>query len=83
MWSQYREQKDEIVALLEQAEAELRKMVPGHDPRQVAADLQAKQDMSVALREATEDMLRKLRDLCAALCAVAPPDRKPVLQKEV
>lgn len=58
-------------------------MTPGQDPRQVAADLQAKQDMSVALREATEDMLRKLRDLCAALCSVTPPATKPVLQKEV
>ncbi|KAF4531687.1 hypothetical protein B566_EDAN017473 [Ephemera danica] len=82
VWNQYREQKDEIVALLEQADAELRKMIPSNDLRQIAADLQTKQNLSVALREATEEMLKKLRDLCAALAAVVPP-KKPVLEKEV
>ncbi|XP_071454862.1 muscle-specific protein 300 kDa-like [Hetaerina americana] len=83
LWNNYKEQKDEILKLLEQAEKELKKITPGHDSRHVAADLQAKQDMSIALREATEEMLKKLRDSCAKLTTVAAPEKKPLLLKEV
>jgi len=70
--------------LLEQAEAELKKVAPvAYDSQKVAADLQAKQDMSIALRKATEEMLRKLRDLCSTLTTMTAPERKPLLQKEV
>jgi nesprin-1 len=84
VWTNYKEQKDEILKLLEQAEGELKKVAPGtYDSQKVAADLQAKQDMSVALRKATEEMLRKLRDLCSTLSTMTAPERKPLLQKEV
>ncbi|XP_068085330.1 muscle-specific protein 300 kDa [Anabrus simplex] len=84
VWFSYKEQKDEILRLLEQAEEELRKATPATpDNRHLAADLQAKQDLSVSLREATEDMLRRLRDLCQSLCNLTAPERKPLLQKEV
>ncbi|XP_059468655.1 muscle-specific protein 300 kDa isoform X2 [Neocloeon triangulifer] len=83
IWNQYQEQKDEILKLIEQAEAELSRLTGGIDPRKIVADLQAKQEIGIALREATEDMLRKLRDICAALCKVTAPEKKPALQKEV
>lgn len=84
VWTNYKEQKDEILKLLEQAEGELKKVAPGaYDSLKVAADLQAKQDMSVALRKATEEMLCKLRDLCSTLSTMTAPERKPLLQKEV
>jgi len=70
--------------LLEQAEGELKRVAPvAYDSKKVATDLQAKQDMSIALRKATEEMLRKLRDLCSTLTTMAAPERKPLLQKEV
>jgi nesprin-1 len=83
VWTQYQEQKDEILELIKQAELELSKMSGGTSPKNIAAELQAKQDIGIALREATEDMLRKLRDICAALCKVTAPEKKPALQKEV
>ena len=84
VWTGYKEQKDEILKLLEQAEGELKKVAPvAYNSQKVTADLQAKQDMSIALRKATEEMLRKLRDLCSTLTTMTAPERKPLLQKEV
>jgi nesprin-1 len=83
VWLEYRSQRDDIMLLLEQAEDELKKIVPKHDPKLVAADLRAKQDMSVALREATENMLKRLRDLAQSLGEVSGPDKQPVFEKEV
>ncbi|XP_063222936.1 muscle-specific protein 300 kDa isoform X4 [Bacillus rossius redtenbacheri] len=83
VWSSYVDQKDEILQLLEQAEAELQQPSGSHDSRQLAAELQAKQQMSVQLRKATEEALRRLRDLCSQLGQIAAPERKPLLQKEV
>jgi nesprin-1 len=84
VWKNYKEQKDEILKLLERAEGELKKLAPvAYDSQKVAADLQAKQDISIALRKATEEMLRKLRDLCSTLTTMTAPERKPLLQKEV
>jgi len=83
VWLEYRSQRDDIMQLLGQAEEELKKIVPKHDPKQVAADLRAKQDMSAALREATENMLKRLRDLAQSLGEVSGPDKQPVFEKEV
>lgn len=79
----YQEQKVEILALLEQAEEELNKVGGGASAKHVAEDLRSKQALSVALREATENMLRKLRDLGSGLAAVAAPDKKAIITKEV
>lgn len=83
VWVEYRTQREEILALLEQADRELQKLVPRHDPKMLAAELRTKQDMSVALREATEDMLKRLRDLSQSLSNVSSPAQRPVLEKEV
>ena len=84
LWSNYNEQKQEIVHLLAQAEGELKKISSKHYYYgNLPAELQAKQDMSIQLREATEEMLRRLRDLCSNLLKLAPPEKKPTLEKEV
>lgn len=84
LWSNYNEQKNEILMLLAQAEEELKRISPGqYNSSNIAADLQAKQEMSIHLRKATEDMLRKLRDLCVSLVDLAAPDKQPLLRKEV
>lgn len=84
MWTTYNDQKDEIIHLLEKAENELQKVSSGGpDNKQLAMELQVKQDLSVALRKATETMLCRLRDLCAALSNVTVPEQKPLLLKEV
>lgn len=75
VWVEYRSQRDDILNLLGQAEFELKKLVPKHDPKLVAIELRAKQDMSIALREATENMLRRLRELAESLGSVAGPEK--------
>ncbi|XP_075225316.1 muscle-specific protein 300 kDa isoform X2 [Lycorma delicatula] len=84
MWLTYQEQKDEIIELLEKAEEEIKKCaVGGRDSRFITNELRSKQELSISLREATENMLRKLRDLSAGLTGVTAPERKPVIVKEV
>nr|XP_022915902.1 nesprin-1 isoform X7 [Onthophagus taurus] len=84
LWSNYSEQKQEIVTLLAQAENDLKKISSKHyDYSNLPAELQAKQNMSIHLRETTEEMLRRLRDLCDNLMKITPPEKKPALQKEV
>ncbi|ODN01313.1 Nesprin-1 [Orchesella cincta] len=83
IWVEYRSQREDILHLLQQAESELKKLVPKHDPKKLAADLRTKQDMSVALREATEDMLNRLKNLSQSLSSVSSPAQRPVLEKEV
>ena len=84
IWQNYQSQKSEIVELLERAERELRK-VSGQPckAKDVASELKDKQELSKALRLATEELLRRLRDLCAALQAATAPERRPILEKEV
>lgn len=84
MWQNYQTQKSEILELLERAERELRRVgAQPSRPKDVAAELKDKQELSKALRQATEELLRRLRDLCAALQAATAPERRPLLQKEV
>ncbi|KAK3930234.1 Nesprin-1 [Frankliniella fusca] len=82
-WQSYCEQRDALSALLARADAELRSVSRGGNALRVAEELRDKQATCKALREATETMLKRLRDLYAALCAVTAPDTKPVLQREV
>ncbi|KAK9694281.1 Spectrin repeat [Popillia japonica] len=84
LWANYAEQKQEILNLLAQADQELKKLSSKHyNYSNLPAELQAKQNMSVHLREATEEMLRRLRDLCTNLVKIAPPEKKPALEKEI
>ncbi|XP_044734627.1 nesprin-1 [Chrysoperla carnea] len=84
VWTNYTEQKDDIMSLLQKAEQELNRIAPGqHNSSNLASDLQAKQEMSIKLRKATEELLKRLRDLCGNLCSIATPEKQPLLQKEV
>lgn len=83
VWREYREQKDVLVTLLVRADAELRSVSRGGNALRVAEELREKQETCRALREATETLLRRLRDLYASLCAVTAPACKPILHKEV
>lgn len=83
VWLSYQEQKDEILALLERAEEELNKVGRGLSAKHVAEELKSKQVLSVGLREATETMLRRLQDFASGLAAVAAPDKKTLINKEV
>ena len=49
----------------------------------IADELRNTQETYKTLREAAETMLKRMRDLYAALCEVAAPDSQPILQREV
>lgn len=84
IWTNYTDQKNEILELLARADRELKKLSPGqYNSSNLPAELQAKQEMSIHLREATEEMLRKLRDLCKTLGQTTAPDNQTILEKEV
>lgn len=84
VWQNYKDQKKEIVELLERAERELKQVKGKHSrAKDIANELRDKQELSKALRIATEELLKKLRELCQTLCTMTAPERKPLLQKEV
>lgn len=69
---------------MEQAERELKKMKgKPNTSRDTVHELRDKQELSKALRLATEELLKRLRELCESLGSMTAPDRKPLLQKEV
>ncbi|KAL1139459.1 hypothetical protein AAG570_006443 [Ranatra chinensis] len=82
VWQSYCSQKSEILCLLERAEKELSKVSKPTGCQQALTELEKKQELNVALRKATENILLRLRDLCMQL-AVVIPDVNPILLSEV
>ncbi|KAG5889994.1 hypothetical protein JTB14_035906 [Gonioctena quinquepunctata] len=83
LWTNYDEQKQEVIELLRKAEDDLKSLRPNEfSSSNIPSELMAKQEMAIHLREATEDMLRNLQDLCAKLSKQAP-DQKPKLDQEL
>lgn len=82
-WQNYKDQKKEIIELLEKAEQELKKMHGKPSSRDVIHELRDKQELSKALRMATEELLKRLKELCQTLSSMTAPERKPLFFKEV
>ena len=83
VWSDYSDQKREILKLLAQAEGELSNIISYSNPQEVANELSNKQEMNEHLNETTDQMLRKLQNHSNNLAKLANPERKPLLEKEV
>lgn len=83
VWSDYSDQKNEILKLIAQAESELSSIIRHNNPQQVANELSNKQEMNDHLNETTDQMLRKLQSHSNNLAKLATPERKPLLEKEV
>lgn len=84
LYMNYTQQKREILELLSRAEQELKDLTPGQfTSANIPGDLVAKQQLAVRLREATESLLRKLRDLCIDLSKLTEAEKHPFLEKEV
>ncbi|XP_064211053.1 muscle-specific protein 300 kDa isoform X18 [Tribolium castaneum] len=83
LWFNYSEQKQEILDLLHRAEQELKRISPSqYNSSNLPAELLAKQEMAVRLREATEEMLRRLRDLSRNLGVTDQKIEKEVTEIE-
>ena len=82
---EYTEQKAEIIKLLDQAEDDLREIFERHqvDPVKMASDVVHNKGFIEQLREATEDMISKLKHLSEALSKMTHSDHKPIIETEV
>ncbi|KAK3865215.1 hypothetical protein Pcinc_029165 [Petrolisthes cinctipes] len=83
VWSDYSDQKNEILKLISQAESELSSVISQSNPQQVANELSNKQEMNEHLNETTDHMLRKLHSHSNNLVKLADPEKKSLLEKEV
>ncbi|VEN42511.1 unnamed protein product, partial [Callosobruchus maculatus] len=82
LWSTYTEQKKEITQLLTRAEQELKKPPQEVAPAGLSSELREQRQIALHLKDASDDMLRKLKEISTSLTQQVP-DQKPVLEKEV
>ncbi|XP_032455805.1 nesprin-1 isoform X11 [Nasonia vitripennis] len=85
LWSNYDEQKEEILKLIAQAEEDLRRMDSAfyYNTAQVSADLQHQQELSSSLRKTAINMVKKLHETYSSLIKVTTSEKQPELGKEV
>lgn len=84
LWTNYSEQKEEIIELMQKAEQELKRLPPSqYNSSNLPSELSAKQQTAIYLREETEKMLRRLKELAQNLSKVTPNEKKPLIEKEV
>lgn len=61
LWSDYREQKNDLSQLLAKAEEELQKSLRVADASQLANELRMRHEAHIQLRQTTEALLRQLK----------------------
>ncbi|CAG0880678.1 unnamed protein product [Cyprideis torosa] len=83
VWTAYRSHRRDILNLLDAAHAEVTKIPGKQDADEIVLEIQSKQVLSTQLKDATEDTLTKLKDLCGNLKSVASPEKGPQMEKEV
>ncbi len=83
LWIYYQEQKVSIMMLLAKAEEELNRITPSVDPLQMSNELKARHEASVQLRQATEEMLHRLRSLLDGFSSLVAVPQRLRLQEEV
>lgn len=85
LWSNYDEQKDEILKLIAQAEEDLRKLdsTSYYNTAQVSADLQHQQELSSSLRKTAINMVKQLHETYSSLIKVTTSEKQPELSQEV
>lgn len=80
--AEYTKTKNEVMEIIKKAENELKTVSDDkrHDSREISMQLRSKQELSLALREAAENMLNKLRDISQNLHI---PEKEFVIENEV
>jgi len=78
----YTKTKNEVMEIIKKAENELRTVSDDnkHNSQEIAMQLRSKQELSLALREAAENMLNKLRDISQNLYI---PEKEFAIENEV
>ncbi|KAF5308513.1 hypothetical protein FQR65_LT06178 [Abscondita terminalis] len=84
VWTNFNEQKTEVINLLKRAHRELQSMPLGqYTSSNIPSELQAKQELCINLRQTTEEILKKLRELCTRLGQQTAPTKQPSFEKEI
>ena len=83
LWRDYQEQKADINKLLLKAEEELKQTYSSFDPLKIASELRARHEAGVELRKATEEILRKMRNVLEELSSWVGPDQRRILEEEL
>lgn len=69
--------------MLLKAEEELKQSYSSFDPLKIASELRARHEAGVELRQATEELLRKMRHVLEELSSWANADQRRVLEEEL
>lgn len=79
---EYTKTKNELIEIIKKAEDELKTVSDDnkHNSQEISMQLRSKQELSIALREAAESMLNKLRDISQNLHI---PEKEVSIENEV
>ena len=83
VWHNYKSQKAVMTKLLEDAEAELVKIVPKHSHKKIQSDLKVNKEMRDDIKRATDDLMVKMRELSETLATVASKEQQEEFAKEM
>lgn len=79
---EYTKTKNEVMEIIKKAENELKTVSDDnkHNSKEISMQLRSKQELSLALREAAENLLKKLRDISQNLHI---PEKEFTIENEV
>jgi nesprin-1 len=83
LWRDYQEQKADINQLLHKAEEELKQSYSNFDPLKIGSELKARLEAGVEMRQATEEMLKKMRHILDDLSNCVTVEQRRALEDEL
>ena len=83
VWQEYKSNKKTMLALLDESEVELKKIIPKHSQVMVQEDLKTKQSLKNEIKKATDDIMVRMKELADTLNSVADTEQQAALNDEV
>lgn len=83
LWRDYLDQKNEVNQLLVKADEDLRQSSSVVDPVKLATELRVRQEAVVELRQATDDILRRMKGVLQELSGSIGADQRRVMEEEL
>ena len=84
VWREYKENKGNMIRLIDETEVEMKKIIPKHDHGLVQKDLNRKESLKKDIKRATDDIIDKMKELAKTLnVAVGNDEQDEALRREV
>ena len=84
VWREYKENKSNMIKLIDETEEEMEKIIPKHDHGLVQKDLGRKESLKKEIKRATDDIIDKMKELAKTLnVAVGNDEQDEALRREV